>query len=134
MYNMNMLALSFVSWWYTKGLSKRVDKLEDGFRRNLDYFSFGLLLKTLFAPFRQIDAGKLTNAPVDVKMHKFFDRLVSRFVGAFMRILVILAGIVVMVFQTIFYAITVMLHLVLPVLPVVGVVMMVIGWVPVWPF
>lgn len=129
-----MLWVSFFTWWYGRGFDFRVSKITGGFQKTLDYFSFDLLLKTLFAPFRQIDAGKLLEAPIDVKIRKFFDRLFSRCIGGFMRILVILLGIVWLVLQGVCSLVILAVYAVLPFIPVAGLVMMLIGWVPVWPF
>lgn len=133
-YNVLMLAISLISWWYGLGFKKRIDDLTDSFRRTLDYFSIGLLIKTLFAPFRQISASKASGAAIDIRFRMFLDRLISRIVGSFMRTIVVLIGIVVIVIKFLISLVVIVFHLLLPVLPIVGIVMMIIGWIPSWHF
>jgi hypothetical protein len=132
-YNGDMLIMSLFSWWYSGGLKKELAHLGDSMSRSLDFFSIGLLLKTLFAPFRQIDSGSADNAPMDVRMRMFFDQLMSRAIGGFMRTLVILVGLVVLAAKLVFSLVVVVLYLLLPLLPVVGTAMFIIGWIPKWP-
>ena len=94
--------MSFISWWYGKGWVLKAEKTLDGIERSIDTFSLGLLLRTWFAPFRQIDAGGLVNASLEMRMRKFLDRLVSRFIGALLRTIVMLIGIFYITAKTIY--------------------------------
>ena len=127
-----MLLISLVSWWYTGGLGSRIKSLLAGLSRTLDRFSIGLLLKTLFAPFRQISAANAATAPMDVRFRMFFDRTFSRMVGAVMRSMMIITGTIVLIVQTAVSLILIGLHVVLPLLPVAGILMLIIGWTPSW--
>ncbi|MDR0398078.1 MAG: hypothetical protein LBH36_02770 [Candidatus Nomurabacteria bacterium] len=129
-----MLLMSLFSWWYTDGLKKEAIYLMRTMGASMDFFSIGLLLKTLFAPFRQIDATTAVQAPLDIQIKMFFDKLLSRIIGAFMRTLVLLVGIVVLVAQFVGSLLTTVGYLLLPLLPVLGIIMFIIGWVPKWPF
>ncbi|MDR0591095.1 MAG: hypothetical protein LBG75_00810 [Candidatus Nomurabacteria bacterium] len=129
-----MLLMSLFSWWYGGGVKKELAYLLEAMSRSIDYFSIGLLFKTWFAPFRQIDAGQSAIAPVDIKIRMFFDRLVSRFIGAFMRTIVIIIGILSLSVQLVGSVLAVAVYLLLPFLPVIGVVMYIVGWVPSWAF
>ncbi|MDR1032807.1 MAG: hypothetical protein LBL84_02220 [Candidatus Nomurabacteria bacterium] len=129
-----MLLMSLFSWWYSGGLKKEAIYLVGAMSGSLDFFSIGLLVKTLFAPFRQIDAGGSAQAPVDVQLKMFFDRLLSRIIGAFMRTIVILIGIAALVLQFVGSVLATLLYLLLPILPIAGAIMYIIGWVPQWPF
>ena len=82
--------MSFLTWWYGKGLAWRADKILDGIERSIDTFSLGLLIKTWFAPFRQIDALGVSNASIEVRIKKSFDKLFSRFIGAFLRTIIMI--------------------------------------------
>ena len=128
-----MLIANFFSWWYTSGFTARTTKLTDSLRRNLDYFSFGLLLRTLFSPFRQIDAGVPAEGSLETRARKFGDRLISRFVGAFMRLMILIIGALVMFLQLIYCALAITFHIILPFLPLAGLIMLTIGWIPSWP-
>jgi hypothetical protein len=129
-----MLVGSLLVWWYGAGLKSRAGSLANGLARTVDYFSVGLLIKTLFSPFRQISAAKATGAPMGIKVRMLFDRLVSRFVGACVRIITMVVGLIVIILQLVFSLVVVVLHIAAPLLPVGGIIMMLIGWVPTWPF
>ena len=94
--------------------------------RVADHFSVGLLLRTLFNPFRQISASYV-DCPLPVKLRAFFDRLISRIIGAVVRTLVIFIGIIAIAVVVIFELIGVLAWLVLPVLPVVGFILWRLG-------
>jgi hypothetical protein len=128
-----MLLISLFSWWYTGGLKVRIKKLLAGLSRTLDLFSFSLLIRTLFAPFRQISAAQADLAPINIRMRMFFDRTFSRIIGAIMRIVVLVIGLIVITVQTAIGALLIVWHIALPILPVAGIVMFIWGWVPKWP-
>lgn len=97
--------------------------------RTADNFSVGLMLKTLFNPFRQIDAGATGKGPSEA-LSAFGSRLISRFVGFVMRTVMILVGTLVLLMQATGSLLIIVLHLAVPLLPVAGIVMMVMGWAP----
>ena len=94
--------------------------------RVADHFSVGLLLRTLFNPFRHISASYV-DLPLPVKLRAFFDRLISRIIGAVVRTLVIFIGIIAIAIVVIFELIGVLAWLVLPVLPVIGFILWRLG-------
>lgn len=87
-----MLVISFVQWWYGRGfkeyLAKFVDKLKDA----TDFFSIRLLVRNLFAPFRQIATEKRLNMPLNERLHAWIDLLISRMVGATIRFFLLIIG------------------------------------------
>jgi hypothetical protein len=124
-----MFLVGILSWWYGKGLSSRVQIVKDRLKASVDFFSVGLLISTLFAPFRQISAGGVTG-PIGVQLRAFFDRLLSRFIGAFVRTFMIVFGLIAMLLQIVFGFIVLIFWLIIPLLPIIGLIMWVIGWVP----
>ena len=56
-------------WWYSTGWKKLIERVRESLLNVYDYFSLGLLLKTLFAPWRQISAGRVRGP-----LQKFVDR------------------------------------------------------------
>ena len=122
--------MSFLSWWYGKGLAWRAEKILDGIERSIDTFSLGLLLKTWFAPFRQIDALGVVNASLEVRIKKFFDKLFSRFIGAFLRTIIMVIGVFYISFRAIWGVIMLILWLISPILPIILVVIFITGWTP----
>jgi hypothetical protein len=62
-----MLVVGFLQWWYTRGWMGFAQGLLDKIRSLADFFSLGLLLRTLFYPFRQISAYSDENASLQNK-------------------------------------------------------------------
>ena len=88
---MDMIIVWALSWWYGAGWKACLRGLRERLVSSYDYFSIGLLAKTLFAPFRQISAGKV-RGPIGLQWRAFVDRLISRFIGAFVRLILIVVG------------------------------------------
>jgi hypothetical protein len=126
-----MFLMGMFSWWYTEGWRARVRITRERLIASTDYFSIGLLITSLFAPFRQISAGQV-DGPIADRMRAFADRSISRLVGSIVRSGMILSGLVVMLFQSLFGAIEIAVWPVIPFFPVIGLIMMIIGWVPRW--
>jgi len=126
-----MLLVGIFSWWYGSGWRIRIQIVKDRLAASADFFSIGLLVSTIFAPFRQISAGKVSGSIGD-QMRAFVDRLISRFVGAIVRTFMIIFGLFVMFFQIIFGLIMISVWPVIPLFPVAGLILLAIGWVPSW--
>ena len=126
-----MFLAGILSWWYGNGWLGRVQMIKDRLAASADFFSIGLLASTLFAPFRQISAGNVVG-PIGDQIRAFFDRLISRTIGAFVRTSVIIFGLIVMSLQAIFGLIVLVSWLIIPLLPIIGLIMMVIGRTPQW--
>ena len=124
-----MFIIGMLSWWYGAGWRQRVVILRERLAKTVDYFSIDLLAKTLFAPFRQISAGRV-NGPLGVKMQAFFDRLISRMIGMMIRSTMIVMGVGTIIIHSVLGLITVIMWASIPLLPLVGVLMMLSGWVP----
>ena len=124
-----MLLVNWIGWWYGLGFLVRLRGVKRVFLRTMDTFSIGLMFRTLFSPFRQIDAGASGKGIVEA-FSAFLSRLISRMVGFVMRLGMIVVGSVVLVVLAAGSLVAVLLHLVVPLLPVAGIVMMVMGWVP----
>lgn len=120
---------SLMTWWYGPGLQQRLHATSRGLDRWLDLFSFGLIMRTLFAPFRQIDAGRVSGT-IDVQFRAWLDRSFSRVIGFFVRIALLLAGAVWVVVMLLLYTLQIVVWLLLPIIPLVGVVLFVTGWMP----
>jgi hypothetical protein len=57
----------------------------------LDFFSVGMLLKSLFSPFRQLSVGRVQGS-LDAQLRAWADRQISRGIGAMVRLAVIIFG------------------------------------------
>lgn len=112
-----MYVFAFISWWYSDGWKSFARRLGEFLRNTLDFFSMGLLLKTLFAPFRQISAGT----------PKLVDRLISRFVGFFTRLFLLIMGSLAVLVEAVVIFTLLVLWPLLPLLPFVALVLMFMG-------
>ena len=88
-----------------------------------------LLLKTLFSPYRQISAGSVDGS-LEVKMRALIDKLFSRLIGAFIRIILLVIGIITVIFQALFGLVALILWGLTPLMPFVGLALTIVGWTP----
>jgi hypothetical protein len=127
-----MFLVGILSWWYGRGWIGQWRRISDRWRATVQFFSIGQLLSTLFAPFRQISAGSAAATNPAMALRAFFDQLISRVVGAFVRTFTIIAGSVVITLQVLYETLLMVLWGFLPLLPIVGFILLAIGWVPSW--
>ncbi len=118
-----------ILWWYSGGIVELMRRIGHRFAGVADFFSIGLLLRTLFAPFRQIDAG-VNGKSLSDKLRALLDRTVSRVIGAMLRLSVMVAGCVSMLVMLIGSVVILFVWLVAPTLPIVGLVLSLLGWLP----
>ena len=118
-----MLALNLFEWWYARGWSLFIHGLFAKLRDDADFFSIGLLLRTLFQPYRQISGidGNTTF------FQEIIDKLVSRSIGAVVRILVIVVGSLVLLLEFIFGLLLLIVWPAVPFLPILGLVLSLSG-------
>jgi hypothetical protein len=128
-YNRLMFIAGILLWWYGPGWRQRAVLLGQRLMAVEDYFSIDLLLRTFFSPFRQISAGKVQGS-LNVQMRALFDRLISRVIGAMIRFVMVLVGILAIVMYAIVGGILLVCWAVVPLMPVVGTVLFVAGWIP----
>ncbi len=124
-----MFLVGMLNWWYTAGWKAQRQASGRQLSGVAGFFSIGQLASTLFSPFRQISAGKVTG-PVGVQMRAFFDQLLSRIIGMIIRSIFIVAGLVIMGLLAVIQGVIVIVWLFVPLLPVVGCILAVIGWLP----
>jgi hypothetical protein len=124
-----MFIVGILQWWYGRGWSIRVSRLREKLMGTLDYFSIDLLLRTFFSPFRQISAGRV-RGPLGVQMRAFLDRLISRVIGAMIRLVMIIVGVFAIIIYTVIGGLMVAVWGIIPILPVLGIVLFMSGWVP----
>jgi hypothetical protein len=126
-----MFLVGIISWWYGSGWKGQLLRARNRLTATAGYFSIGQLLSTLFSPFRQISAGS-TSGSLATQARAFFDKTLSRVIGAIVRSFTILAGMIALTVQGVYELTILVLWLVLPSLPVVGLIAFAIGWVPRW--
>lgn len=124
-----MFVVGILSWWYGAGWRRRFTMLKERLANTMDYFSIDLLVRTLFSPFRQISAGTV-NGPLSVKLQAFFDKLVSRVIGAMVRLTMIIVGTGAIAMHSLIGATTLIIWAIVPIFPLIGILLFVFGWVP----
>ncbi len=117
-----------VFWWYGTGWRVFLQKIRNIFSRTADFFSMSSLARTLFKPFRQISAESAKqNVSLDLKFQMFLDRFVSRFIGFFSRLFLLIIGAITIIISGVFSCIILLLWPLLPLLPIAGIVLTVLG-------
>ena len=127
-----MFMVGLISWWYGRGWVEQWRRIGGRFMATVDFFSIGQLLSTFFAPFRQISADTASDGSFTAEVGGLFDTLLSRFIGATVRFFTILFGVAVIILQAVYELIIMIAWWFLPLLPIVGLILFAIGWVPVW--
>lgn len=117
-----MLITSLLSWWYTDGWLDEINRIKWSFIEMADKFSIGLLIKTLFAPFRQIAADEQAGRGMS-RGAVFVDKLISRMVGFVVRSITIVVGLVMLAGLAIISVIRLAAWPILPVAPIIGIVL-----------
>ena len=125
-----MLFVSLLRWWYGLGWLDQLKLVRDRFDRTADFFSIELSLRTLFKPFRQIDAEGVGKAPLPVVLRAWFDQLFSRVFGAVIRSIMIVIGSVVILGEAILGGIRLAVWPLVPLLPLVALPFALTGWMP----
>ncbi|MBR3248673.1 hypothetical protein IKF89_01425 [Candidatus Saccharibacteria bacterium] len=115
-------------WWYVHGWSVFVQKIKNFMASIIDFFSMSDLVRTLFQPFRQISAATASaESSLDLKFHMFIDRLVSRIVGFFSRLTLLLAGTIIILLGAILSLVLIVLWPVIPLAPLAGIILTITG-------
>lgn len=122
-----MFIIGLLQWWYGAGWRACVARAGERLLATVDFFSIDLLLGSLFSPFRQISAGRVRGS-LEVQLRAFFDKLISRLIGAMVRSALIIAGSVVLVVSLALSLIVIIGWLVVPLMPVAGIALSFSGW------
>ena len=122
-----MLMVGFLKWWYSRGWATFAHRLLDKLHNLADFFSLGLLARTLFYPFRQISAYSNENASMQARMQAFFDKLLSRTIGAVVRICIMVAGILAITLEATLGLILIFAWPFIPLVPIAAIALTVMG-------
>lgn len=124
-----MVITSLLGWWYSDGWLSELTRIRWSFLKVADKFSIGLLVKTLLAPFRQISADEQARTDGGL-INVLIDKLISRLVGLFMRLVMIILGLVTLLLLAVVSLIRIIVWPILPLLPVIGVALMLMVGAP----
>jgi len=125
-----MQFVALVSWWYGSGWLDQIGLVRGRFARVADRYSLGLLLRTLFSPFKQLDAYGGGGLGLDARLRAWLDRQISRMIGALIRSFMIVIGLVVIVAEALIAVLRLLLWPFIPLAPLVGLVLTLVGWLP----
>ncbi len=125
-----MFVVALLKWWYVDGWKQRANMAMERLASTMDYFSIDLLLRTMFSLFRQDGAGRVDGS-LATKMRAFFDRLISRILGAVIRSVILVIGVIVIFVQVVLSTVVLLSWGVVPFLPFVGVIVTLSG-VTIW--
>lgn len=114
-----MLLLTFFRWWYGAGWKQQISDYQARVRRVSEIFSIDILLKTLFAPWKQIVTHAHADQSLKAKQQAFVDNIVSRVVGFWVRLFTLIAGILTITLVVVIGFILVVLWPLIPALPAV---------------
>lgn len=89
-YNMDMIALEILAWWYRQGWAQVAKNAQERIVKVSHLFSVPILIRTWFAPWRRIIT--YPGAGIDAQIRAMADNLVSRLVGFTVRSFVLLAA------------------------------------------
>jgi hypothetical protein len=125
-----MLFVSLIRWWYGFGWLDQVSLVRGRISKTADLFSIELSARSFFKPFRQIDADVVNKGPLGVILRAMFDQLFSRFFGAVIRSMIIIAGSVAVCIEALVGGIRLVTWPLLPVLPLLSLPLVQSSWMP----
>ena len=125
-----MLFVSLIRWWYGTGWLDQLRLVRERFDRSADFFSLELSFRTLFKPFRQIDADGVRKGSLGVMLRATFDQLFSRLIGAFARTILIIVGSVALLLEGLAGVVRLIIWSLMPGLPAIGLVLAISEWMP----
>ena len=125
-----MLFVSLLRWWYGLGWLDQLKLVRGRFDRAADFYSIELSARSLFKPFRQIDADGVRNGSLDIVIRAMFDQLFSRLFGAFIRTMLIVIGCVGIFFEAIVGGLRLLFWPLAPLLPLLLLPVALLGWMP----
>lgn len=87
-----------VVWWISETPGRIIAAWKNFLRFNFNYFSVGLLLRTLFSPWRKYEVYRERGFNVGKFIESLISNLIFRLLGAFLRSILIFAGLVTEIF------------------------------------
>jgi len=125
-----MFIVGLLTWWYSAGWQRFGQLLLEKLVISEDFFSIDILLSTLFAPFKQISADYGSGGTLQMKIQAWFDKLFSRFIGAIIRAVLILVGVVWLLLQSVVDLMLMAMWPLIPLLPLIGLFVSIGGYLP----
>ena len=123
-----MLLVGILEWWYNAGFKRQIRLLVFRVESVIDMFSIRSLVKTWLAPYKQISASiEQSDNSFAIQIRHMFDNLISRAVGAVVRTFMIILGLLTTGLLVVINFIFLGFWLVVPFLPIIGLLLFVAG-------
>lgn len=121
-----MTLMYLIQWWYGHGWMGQLASGRSRIAWIIESFSVGILARTLFDPWKQIISFTGRDASLDMKFRAGVDNFVSRIVGVLVRLCVLIAASVCVLFSLL---LSIALFAVWPLIPIVpiGLVLVSLG-------
>ena len=114
-------------WWYSAGWYWVIKRsIIERSLHVLEVFSVKEMTSTLFAPFRQTFTNAADGSIGD-KLRAFLDKTISRFIGLIIRIVIISAGIICLIFVLVFALIVIIFWPLVPLMPFISIILVITG-------
>lgn len=117
-----MLVVAFFSWWYGKGWQGVAKSIGPRLRNVASTFSVSQLSRTLFAPWRRIIT--YPGDSLGDRLRAWGDNVFSRAIGFVVRLIVLFAALITMIFVLVFSIVEI---IVWPLLPPAVPVLLILG-------
>lgn len=89
---------SYIIWHYGKALTDILRVWKNFFWFIFNFFSISLLLQTLFSPWQRLDENYTKGFDIEALASTFVVNVLMRLVGAFMRLFLIIMGLICLLF------------------------------------
>jgi hypothetical protein len=114
-----MLLFGLFSWWYGDGWKSRSGIGKRRMQNAMDLFSINTLAGTLFKPWKQITTRTIGDEGLSAQFQAMVDNMVSRMVGFFVRVIMLVMGLGYVLLIGLFSLITMILWPVVPFVPII---------------
>lgn len=115
-YNLPQLLLEYIKWHYSRGFNELIIITRNFFGFLMHFFSFKLLLKTFFSPWKRMGEHYKKGLHIEETLSTLLVNLIMRAVGVVSRLVVVISGtLVLIVFMIISFA-TSVIWLLIPLL------------------
>lgn len=119
-----MVITEMFFWWYKDGWHVFIANVKNWIKSLADFFSMSSLIRTLFKPYRQISANtSASSSSLSLRFSAFLDRLVSRLVGFTSRLILLLAGTILIILGGSLSLVLIILWPLIPLAPIAGLVL-----------
>lgn len=122
-----MFLVGMISWWYNGGIKRQFNLLISRTESAIDLFSIKSLVKTWWAPYKQISANLNQSDNFPDQVRAMLDKLISRIIGGIIRTFMIIIGLCLTGLQFMFGLLLIIFWLIIPILPLICILLFFMG-------